>query len=107
MSDLVNSWAVEWVPLMPSVCHGTYRRNGYGVHGAPFRCCVMVYRCDPVTVASAGQPYTGRQRGGPMWASATVGRQSVGHLQGNRGCLSRTPADKLQCFPTYASGFRS
>ena len=79
---------------MQSVCHGTYPRNEYGVHDAPFR-YVMVYRCDPVTVASGGQPHRNLQRGGPLWASATVGRQSVGHLQGNRGCLYRTPADKL------------
>ena len=94
VSDLLNAWAVEWVPLMQSVCHGTYPRNGYGVHGAPFR-YVMVYRCDPVTVASAGQPHRSLHHGGPMWASATMGRQSVGYLQGNRGCLYRTPADKL------------
>lgn len=70
-------------------------QNGYGVHDAPFRFCVMVYRCDPVAVASAGQPHRSVQRGGPMWASATMARESVGHLQGNRGCLYRTPADKL------------
>jgi len=51
----------------------------------------MVYRCDLVGVASAGQPHGGGQRGGPFWASATMGRQS-GHLQGNRGCLYGTPA---------------
>lgn len=81
VSDLVNSWAVEWVPRMQSVFHGTYARNGYGVHGALFRCYVMAYHCDPVAVASAGQPHRGRQRGGPMWALATMGRQSVGLLR--------------------------